>query len=677
MRSTSSDTSDAPSTTDQAVWDDLSLVLDQVDDAARTAEAPSDFYRAVLAKMAPLLAASRGAVWIVEASQAVRPIAHTSTWLSAIADHEAHQALVSAAIASTEVLELPPGASIGEATNPTPDYLLLAPVTLAEWTHHQRGVVAVVELALPAGRAPSSYRGSVELLRTLTQVAAEYHVRRELLRLGTAGAETQSLLTFAERIGGHVDLQRTAMAIANEGGRVIACDRISVLTASSRSARLWATSGTDHVERRGRAARALEQLATMAVKLGEPIDYTDHAGDDAESLPQVAEVLGRYVDEFHARSLIVMPVPMDDEQAERTSHRGVLVVEQFASDSTPLNRMHVAELARAAAPALSTSLAWHELPLGGLLQTIGWLRMPRTLFRLSAAVLVIAAVATALWAIPAPMTVDVRGRLVPTERQEVFAPRSGLVDRLDALHGESVTAGQVLVALRDPELAIEIERLAGERQQLARQLESVRATRTTADVRQRDPLELYRLSAEEEELKTKLENLTAEQTLLEQQAKSLVVTSPLTGQITTWQVEERLALGRPVERGQVLVSVANTAGDWQLELDLPDERLDLLRTADDWPLQVEYRLGSDSSALHHATVTRIADRVEHRQQPTGGEAATVTIEATPTDELPAELREAALRPGGTLRARIVVGKRSLGYVLTSDLWRAVCNWWEF
>jgi biotin carboxyl carrier protein len=174
--------------------------------------------------------------------------------------------------------------------------------------------------------------------------------------------------------------------------------------------------------------------------------------------------------------------------------------------------------------------------------------------------LVLAGVVAALLMIRMPLVVDVRGQLVPVVKQDVFAPRSAIVDQLLVAHADAVDAGEVLVDLRDPELAVEIERLRGEETKVRRQLESVRATRTTSGATTATPLERYTLSAEEEELKTQLDNLAAELALLETQSKSLTVTSPIAGTVTTWQTDERLAPGRPVERGQVLVSVADTAG---------------------------------------------------------------------------------------------------------------------
>lgn len=668
-----------PATTpaDQAVWDDVAQVLDELEGASRQDTSPAEFYRTLIARVAPLLAAEHAAVWLRESTGALRVIASTAGWSEAIEDRVAHQRLVATMLDVQQVADVPPGQSLGPASNDSPRHYLLAPIELSHWNRDGSPAAAVIELALPAGRAPSSYAGAAELLEAVREVAAEYHVRRELSRLTGDRSARDSLLHFAEQVGGTPALQPTALAIANEGARTLGCDRLSVLSATRRGARLLAASGTDRVERRGRAARALERLATLAVKLDEPIYYSDADGGTSDTLPQVEDVLSRYVDEFHARSLAVVPIADPPHTQRKSGRRGVLVAEQFGGEHTALDRTYLAELARAAAPAMSTAMAWDELPLGGALRTLGWLRMPRTLFRLAVAACLVAALAAALLLVPADLQVDVRGQLVPSERQAVFAPRSAIVDELRVAHGDEVKAGDTLLTLRDPDLALEIERLRGEQTKVNRQLEAVRATRTTAATTTRDPVERYRLSAEEEELRTQLANLDAELALLNDETTRLVVTAPIAGMVTTWQVDERLAPGRPVERGQVLVSVANTDGEWLLELEVPDERLDQLREADAEPLRVEYRLGSDASEMHTATVTEMARRVDVVETAAGGEERQLIAKATLDGTLDETLRAAALRPGGSVRARILVGERPLGYVLTDDLWRAIRTWWEF
>jgi hypothetical protein len=51
------------------------------------------------------------------------------------------------------------------------------------------------------------------------------------------------------------------------------------------------------------------------------------------------------------------------------------------------------------------------------------------------------------------------------------------------------------------------------------------------------------------------------------------VKSPLGGQVVTWDLKNRLPIGRPVNRGQVLLCVADPDGPWQLELHMPEHRV--------------------------------------------------------------------------------------------------------
>lgn len=676
MRSPSANPS-PPEAADTAVWDNLSTVLNEIDSLASRPLEPSEFYTTLLGKVASMLAATRGAVWLCDGNaHMLRLAAHTGGWAEAIDDRNAHEKLLAAAIAQGEEASLAPGQNLATVTNLSADHLLIAPVSLASWTFSSRGVAAVIEIAQPPGRAPASYMGATQLLRAVADVAAEYHVRRELARLSDERSERDSLIKFAELVGGEPDLQATAQRIASEGARIAKCDRMSVLTASRRAARLLAVSGTERVERRSRAARALEQLAVLSIRTGEPIFYSEDMGL-ADSAPQIADVVNRYVDEFHARQLLVFPIPAPAGFSHSPAKQGVLVVEQFAGQRDAIDSTYLADVAQAAAPAIASGIAWHELPLSGLMRTLGWLHMPRTLFRLMAAVLIVIGVATALLTIPAQLAVDVRGELLPVVRQDVFAPRSAIIDQLQVQHAQQVHQGQTLVVLRDPELTVEIEKLRGELASIAKQLEAVQATRSTTAGDRHDPLEVYRLSAEQEELRTQQTNLNDQIALLQAESQALEVVSPLDAAVTTWQLDQRLAVGRPVQRGQVLLSLADIQDEWKLELAVPDEKLDLLRSADTRNLKVQYRLGSDASEMHTATVTRIAERVDVATTPAGDEVRQVIVEAEP-DHQPAEvLRQAALRPGGTVRARIIVGNRPVGYVWTHDMWRALRNWWEF
>lgn len=671
----------------EQVWQELELLLDDLAAEARRSPPIENFYTTLAQRLTTALAAHGCAVWLRRDGKRMQLVAETNHHTDSIADRTPHEALLATIAHHDGTRIIPPHTSLGPGIeNPTDDHLLLGTVHLSHWlappgkgAPSGSTATAIVELALPSGRAPSSYLGAEEVVAAACDTAAELHARAELAQLRHERYHRDALLDFAHSVSSQLDLQPVAMAIANEGRRVANCDRLSVVVLRGRSPRLVAVSGADHVERRGRAARGLEALARHALRLNEEIYYSD---GQIDALPQVADQVHQYVDEFHARHLVVVPMQIpagDPSQPNAAPARGigVLVAEQFTSSAERFAPQTIAELARHATPALAHALAWRELPFGTLLRSLAWLRKPRTLLRGAAALLAVAAVAAALVLIQAPLHVDVRGQLLPVVRQEVFAPRSGIVEEVAVSHSQQVTPGELLLTLRDPDLAIEIERIAGQTNTIERQLEAIRATRTTLAPQGRDAVEAYRLSAQEEELKTELASLARQRELLQSEQAKLAVTSPIAGKVITWQVEERLAT-RPVERGQVLLSVADTDSQWQLELEIPDDQIDYLRHhTPDQPLRVEYHLGSDSTHRHHATLTHLAERADLVALPTGEQVRQIIARAAPDAELSSEVRAAALRPGGSVRARIVCGNHSLGYVWLHKAWRALRNWWEF
>lgn len=678
---------------EEGVWRELESLLDDLAHDARRPQDVESFHAALLARLAGALAAHSGAVWLRRGG-GMRLISEVNDHSRGVADRGEHERLLAAALAQGGAMVVPPQGQLADgARNLADDHCVIGIVTLEDWLPTAWGqaearplrpgkgeAVALVELALPAGRAPSSYDGARQVMAAACETAAEFHARAELARLQHQRSQRDALLEFSRTIAHSIDLDATALAIVNEGRRLLGCDRVSLVVARGSRLRLQAVSGVDRVERRGQAARALVAIAREATKLSEPIYYAE---SQIDALPQVADAVQQYVDQYHARVLAVVPMELADEQAAGIAPQGqrmtvgALVAEQFTGNLDQLEPSLVAEVGRLAVPAIASATAWHEIPFGRVLRQLTWLRRPAALTRLAIAAGLVAAAIASLAIVKVPLKVDVRGELLPVARQDVFAPRHAIVQSLNAHHGQEVAQGEVLLTLRDPDLTIEIERVAGETKTAQRQLEAIRATRTTAGGAGVDPVERYRLSAQEEELKTRLVNLARQAELLDQQREALEVTSPLAGRVMTWQVDERLA-GRPVERGQVLLSVADTSGAWQLELQIPDDQMDAIRAAEaESPLVVEYRLGSDASMLHRAQLTNIAQRADIVQLPSGDETRTVVAHAQPQGELPQQLREAALRPGGSVRARIVCGHYPAGYVWFRDAWRAIRNWWEF
>jgi multidrug efflux pump subunit AcrA (membrane-fusion protein) len=472
----------------------------------------------------------------------------------------------------------------------------------------------------------------------------------------------------------------------------IQCDRLSVLLSRGGRCRLLATSGAQRVERRSSAARQLETLAEIVGRTREPAFYAD---GQCDALPQVADALENHSEASQARQIAVVPVDSrdgsehNDPPRQSTNQRRsgeptfILVAEQFDAQHGELHCQRLAEAAEISASALNNALAVDRLPLVWLLRPLGAMKqraMDRW-FRTIMAIAAVAAAVAALVLVPADFNIEATGTLQPVVRRAAFAPRSGLVEEVLVKHGDDVSAGQPLLRLRDPALELETKRVHGELDTAGRQIEAVRATKTGRAIRDVNPIETYRLSAEERELEQRLTNLRQELELLNEESKKLVVVSPIAGRVLTWDVAGRL-MARPVERGEELVTVADIRDDWQLELDVPDDRIGHVIAARQElgaELPVRFRLSSDDRELaaaegHVAEVCQTADlNAGPDARPSPEVRVNVALDATQFGDA----ARGELRPGVSARAQIACGRRSVGYVWLHDIWDAAIGWFRF
>jgi multidrug resistance efflux pump len=663
---------------DLSAWHELEEVLAELAALARLQPPPHEFYRHVLEQTLRALSAVGGAVWLRSENGALQPVTQ-SNWRPGqfAADEHArrgHEAILHDAAAMGRIVSVAPGAE----GNSTDCLLLAAPVQARRQNASgPAATLALVEVLARADASPSAHRGYEQFLAAVCDLAADYHTFRELARLQQNESYREQLLRLSRTVHQHPDVQATAFAIANDGRLVVECDRLSVLRlVGGRRCRLLATSGAQRVERRSTAARDLEKLGQVVGRLGEAAYYGDGQSD---ALPQVAEALEQHAETSQARQIAVVPVRSDAQPAVQF----VLIAEQFDARHAEPHCERLVEVAEVAAPALTNAAALDQLPLVWLLRPLGRLKQ-RAVARWSRTAFILAAVVSAIAAlvlVPADFNIEATGTLQPAVRRAAFAPRSGLVDAVLVKHGEDVTAGQPLVRLRDPALELETKRVHGELETAQRQIEAVRAARTARAVREANPADAYRLSAEERELDQRLANLRRELELLNEETKKLLVTSPIAGRVLTWNVAERL-LARPVERGESLVSVADIAAPWQLELDVPDDRIGhvLAATQQFGPeLPVRFRLSSDQreSAAADGRLTEIARTADVNADPGSRPTPTVRINVAFEKDQLSEAVRSELRPGVSARAQIACGRRPLGYVWLHDIWDTVIGWLRF
>ena len=348
---------------------------------------------------------------------------------------------------------------------------------------------------------------------------------------------------------------------------------------------------------------------------------------------------------------------------------GVLVAEWFSSTSFEGGRRARVELvADHGRVALSNALDHTSLPFFGLLDLLGRTRvlttarnLPRTVAVAAAAVAAI----TALTLIPAELRLEGKGTLEPVHRRDVFAGIDGVVESIESwtVHGAEVKAGQHLATLRNTDLEVALTDVLGKKASSEEQLVSTR--RALLEDNKISADEKTRMSGRAAQLQREIESLEAQRSLYEAKKRDLQVSSPIDGVIVTWQVRDRLIL-RPVEKGQVLMSVADKTGPWELEIHMPDDRLGHVNRAavaareQGRELNVDYVLATDPGTRHRGAVREIHEQAEVR-----GEAGNTVLLRVMIDPQQHEREE--LGAGATVTARVACGTRPLGYVWFHDV----------
>ncbi|MCA9079015.1 MAG: HlyD family efflux transporter periplasmic adaptor subunit [Planctomycetaceae bacterium] len=277
----------------------------------------------------------------------------------------------------------------------------------------------------------------------------------------------------------------------------------------------------------------------------------------------------------------------------------------------------------------------------------------------------------ALCVIPADLIVTATGELRPVRRRDLYAPFPAVVEQVPVLHGQSVTEGALLLQLSSDELDFETQKLRGELQTTQQQITDVQTLQSDQSggaIRGSDIGSAAALAAREEELKVRQRALQDQLTLLDQQRKQLRLLSPLTGTVLTWNVEQLLT-GRRVDPSQRLLTVADLAAEWELEVQVPQSDLAPLRNINTASETVVACFISPAGE-QRMEVTLDDWATELRMDPALGPVLPVR------GEVQVGLLAPETRPGTQVPVELHCGRTAVGYVWFRPAIEQLCAWWQ-
>ena len=438
---------------------------------------------------------------------------------------------------------------------------------------------------------PVTQRGYLKFLMQMCELAAEWLKTRKLRQISTRHSLWEQADHFARLVHEQLDVRETAFVIVNEGRRMVGCDRVSVGLMRGRICKIEAISGQDTIENRSNIVTHLGKLSMRVVATGESLWYD---GTDEELTPQVEE---RWTDTSTS------PIPSgwrfspcgvpkrgdgrenatgeaDSESNEANEIIGVLVVEQIESDlPEEVLRSRTDLVYEHSTRALTNAVDHERIFLMPLWKTLGksrWLFNTRNLPKTVVALVALVVLTLALFLVRKDFEPSAKGTLQPVVKQDVFVPVDGDVIDVKVKDRDFVKAGDLLVKLRNTDLEVKYQDVVGQIQVKSSRLVSVQRSlfeqRARSDLRARDEVERIRLSGEAEELDQEIATLKDQELLLRKKRELLEIRSPIAGEVMmSWDVQKSL-MYRPVTTGQLLLSVANPKGDWELELYMRESR---------------------------------------------------------------------------------------------------------
>lgn len=657
----------------------------QIQNLAESACPPSDFVRAFVETFSRMSGAELGIAWNCE-SKPFKPICQVMREPDAMVklplSSQRHEEILNEAHTSRRAMIISPPTKVAE---PMPT-VLVAPV--------RRGTMnAVAEFVLPVGNTSEQNRAIHTALADCCRIVEEAESAGAALghspqndanpenRIEPPGATHRDLnkgitehglSEYATVVHQSLDLNETANTIANEARRILDCDRVTVFEKQGRALRTLAISGQPIVNHRSNTVKALHRLVETVLKTENTFWYPN--GDELPN--QIQETLDEYIDLSLTRSVAILPifdrVAGKDKEPEQPLPKprmiGGLAIEQTNEQwervkvEPKINKVvgHAGLAFRNAHEVSGMFLypVWRALGKTKAVTTA------RGVKRILLAALAISALVLAMIFVPATFYLGCEGVLLPIQRQRIFADQVGTVSTIVVEHGAAVRQGERLLVLQNDELEIQIEQLTGELNTLRERLAGNRSIRITSDRQEEAGVS----KAGQRELQSQISSLERRLKTLDAKKQRLNVCSPIDGHVLTWDLANVLK-DRPVQQGDLLIEVANTKGEWELELDVADRKVGHLMRAveaadsDGGMPKVRFTLAAEPQRSFVGRIRNVAH------------ATSVSADRLQMVRVKVDVEEADLDQikyvGSTVNAKIDCGSRSLGFVWLHDAWEFV------
>ena len=670
--------------------------------------AASDFFQVLTTRALGTIDGIAGAVWLLSPHGVLQLQHQTNLGLVGLEDQPngkaAHGQILKYAIDTKQIVFLDPSAKIatpsgGEAAN-----LTAYPVAVAPILSDQGDLYGLFEIWLDGKSDPRFRNVHINFITQMAGYATNFFRNTAALRNTVQEQVFTQLESFSRQIHASLNSTEVAYIVANEGRRLIACDRISVGVRHGRRTTVEAVSGSDVVEKASVQVKTMRYLFDAVLNWNERLVYR---GVRDETLPEsVLEALDDYLAVSNPKLLVLQPlrderemIKVAEKEPKPGPARSALLLESFDPPELvdPLiQRFDI--VANHAASALYNAAEMKRIPfrflwrpLMALQGAAGGKRRFYTFLFLG----LFTAFILSMIFIPYPYKLDAKGQLLPEERSYIYATGNGRIVQFKVAPGQVVRPNTPIAVLEDRELAGQIQEKLGEIGKSRRNVDLFAAE--SSDKSLPDPKRREKL-AELERERNQLKALTDQLRLLIDQRRadedqpglftvfapefrrSRNAVGPAVWKVVSADLQEQL-VNRWVKPTDALLRVGNTDGAWQIELKIPQKHnghiLRAFKTENpNEYLEVDVLVTSLPTETFKGRLYRrdmTAEAAENKDDRNESEKVVYSYVRVNDPDIPKQyhIPEKLLVTGVEVHTKIRCGDRSLGYCLFHGVWEFV------
>ncbi len=678
----------------------ISRLIDEVGRLSETELSPPEYFSEVLKRVQIAMAAPAAAIWTTTPQGGLQ-LGFQVNLREVGLDEEGrkiHDELLRQALQNPQPIHLLPHSGSGVSDdgrpapgNPTGYLLLLVPVML------NSEVQGFIEVWQAPDRPLNAVPGFLQFLGTISDLVARFQRNR---RMGQMAGQEQlwiQLEAFSRQVHSTLNPTEAAYLIANEGRRLVDCDRLTVGIRQGRRTRVESVSGSDVVEKRSNLVKLMRKLFDSVLRWGEKLVY---AGTKDDSLPpDVLTALDAYLAESNSKVLVLLPLRDEREKESKKPPRSGLLMECFETieESQELvSRLEI--VGRHAVSALYNAIEYRRIPMR-------WVWLPLAKLQdglggkgraIAALVfLVLVALGSLLYLVPYPLKMDARGNLLPKTRYYVYAPETGTVVSIYPRPKDSFSEGANLIELYSQDIAKGLAQYQIEVNAAEKLVALAQKFAGDANAKPEDKKQLVDAQSQLAEKQAKRDALAQGLFMNPEKLGHFFVRAPVfnaqendrrrtrLGQWTMLSTDQRENLvGKRVDPTVPLMRIGDKDSGYEIELRIPQKHLYQIESAfkrlDVEELDVDLKVRSEPTRTFKGKLPlkRLGGEAT-TQRDDNNEPEPVVIayveldhkDIPVADRVPEELRTTGIE----VLTKIRCGEARMGYALFYGVWEFVCE----